>query len=139
MAVCKPGTPFPDLFAATKAVIEKGLKENGIIKNEQEARKYYPHGCCHHIGLDVHDRGNYQKLEENMAITIEPGIYIPLNSNCDPKWWGIAVRIEDDYLITKNGYEHLSKSAPRTVSDIEEMMSRPSPLDDFILPPINKK
>lgn len=139
MAVCKPGTPFPDLFAATRAVIEKGLKENGIIKNEQEARKYYPHGCCHHIGLDVHDRGNYQKLEENMAITIEPGIYIPLNSNCDPKWWGIAVRIEDDYLITKNGYEHLSKSAPRTVSDIEEMMSRPSPLDDFILPPINKK
>ena len=139
MAVCKPGTPFPDLFAATKAVIEKGLKDNGIIKNEQEARKYYPHGCCHHIGLDVHDRGNYQKLEENMAITIEPGIYIPLNSNCDPKWWGIAVRIEDDYLITKNGYEHLSKSAPRTINEIEEMMTRPSALDDFILPPINKK
>lgn len=139
MAICKPGTPFPDLLKATQKVIARGLKEQGIIKNDNEIRKYYPHGCCHHIGLDVHDRGNYEKLEENMTITIEPGIYIPLNADVDPKWKGIAVRIEDDYLITKNGHEHLSKSAPRTVKEIEEMMTRPSALDDFILPEIKKK
>ncbi|MFM7327292.1 MAG: M24 family metallopeptidase, partial [Bacteroidota bacterium] len=104
----------------------------------EEARKYYPHGCCHHIGLDVHGRGPYDKLEENMLITIEPGIYIPENSNCDPKWWGIAVRIEDDYLLTKGGHEHLSKVGPRTVKEIEETMALPSALDDFLLPPIKR-
>ena len=71
-------------------------------------------------------------------ITIEPGIYIPENSKCDKKWWGIAVRIEDDVLITKNSYELLSSSAPRTVEDIEKTMKLPSALDDFILPDIDK-
>jgi len=139
MAISKPGTPFPDLLKATQKVIARGLKEQGIIKTDNEVRKYYPHGCCHHIGLDVHDKGEYQKLEENMTITIEPGIYIPLNADVDPKWRGLSVRIEDDYLITKTGYEHLSKSAPRTVKDIEDMMARPSALDDFLLPDLNKK
>jgi Xaa-Pro aminopeptidase len=139
MKVSKDGTPFSDLNTATRDVINKGLKELGIIQNETDKHNYYPHGCCHHIGLDVHDRGAYEKLEENMVITIEPGIYIPENSPCDKKWWGIAVRIEDDYLITKDGYDHLSSSAPRTVKDIEAMMKLPSALDDFILPELDKK
>ena len=87
----------------------------------------------------MHDRGPYDKLQEGMVITIEPGIYIPDNANCDKRWWGIAVRIEDDYLITKNGYEHLSIAAPRKVEDIEALMKQPSALDDFVLPDINTK
>ena len=55
-----------------------------------------------------------------MVITIEPGIYIPENSPCDKKWWGIAVRIEDDALITEDGYELLSHFAPRSVEAIEK-------------------
>jgi len=113
MKVCKPGTNFSELYMATKKIIDKGLADLGVIK-PNERHRYYPHGCCHHIGLDVHDRGEYAKLQENMIITIEPGIYIPENSPCDPKWWGISVRIEDDYLLTHDGYEHLSKSAPRS-------------------------
>ncbi len=139
MKVCKAGAPFGDLYKATRDVINKGLKELGIIQNETDKHRYYPHGCCHHIGLDVHDRGPYETLQENMVITIEPGIYIPDNSACDKKWWGIAVRIEDDYLITKDGYEHLSSSAPRTVKDIEAMIKLPSALDDFVLPELDKK
>jgi Xaa-Pro aminopeptidase len=119
--------------------VNKGLKELGILQNENEKNLYYPHGCCHHIGLDVHDKGTYDVLQENMAITIEPGIYIPENSNCDKRWWGIAVRIEDDFLVTKDGYEHLSKLAPRTVKDVEEMMKQPSPLDAMVLPDFDKK
>lgn len=137
MKICKPGTKFSELYAATKRIIDAGLLDLGVTKPNQQ-HKYYPHGCCHHIGLDVHDRGEYDKLEPNMVITIEPGIYIPDNSPCDPKWWGISVRIEDDYLITPNGHEHLSAVAPRTVRDIEEMMKQPSPLDDFILPELKK-
>ncbi len=139
MKVCKAGTPFKDLTEATRVAINKGLKELGIIQNETDKHMYYPHGCCHHIGLDVQGKGTYEKLEENMTITIEPGIYITENSACDKKWWGIAVRIEDDYLVTKDGYEHLSVSAPRTVKDIEAMMKQPSALDDFVLPDLNKK
>ena len=74
-----------------------------------------------------------------MVITVEPGVYIPPNSPCDPKWWGIGVRIEDDLLITKDGYELLSKGAPRTVEEIEKMMAQPSPLDAFLLPNLDKK
>ncbi|HLZ16529.1 MAG TPA: aminopeptidase P N-terminal domain-containing protein [Cyclobacteriaceae bacterium] len=138
MKICRPGTPFRELTAGTRNVINHGLKELGIIQNESDKHSYYPHGCCHHIGLDVHDRGPYEKLEENMVITIEPGIYIPDNAACDKKWWGIAVRIEDDYLVTKEGNEHLSVSAPRTVKDIEAMMKLPSALDDFVLPDLDK-
>lgn len=138
MKICKPGTSFTALTAATKSTVDQGLKSLGIIQ-ENESHTYYPHGCCHHIGLDVHDRGEYDLLQEGMAITIEPGIYIPENSKCDPKWWGIAVRIEDDYLLTKDGHEHLSKLAPRTVADIEDMMKLPSPLDDVVLPDLDKK
>ena len=69
-----------------------------------------------------------------MVITIEPGIYIPPNSDCDKKWWGIAVRIEDDALITEKGYELLSVFAPRKVEDIEKMIAEKSALDNFSLP-----
>ena len=67
-------------------------------------------------------------------ITIEPGIYIPQGSNCDPKWWSIAVRIEDDALITKDSYELLSHFAPRKIEEIEKLISQKSALDDFKLP-----
>jgi Xaa-Pro aminopeptidase len=115
------------------------LKELGIIKNENEKHLYYPHGCCHHIGLDVHDPIPKGILQENMIITIEPGIYIPENANCDKRWWGIAIRIEDDFLITKEGNENLSAAAPRSIAEIESLMKEPSALDDFILPDLNRK
>ena len=136
MKICKPGVTMMDLTAETRKVIDKGLADLGVIK-KGETHNYYPHGCCHHIGLDVHDRGD-RVLQENMVITIEPGIYIPDNANCDPKWRGIAVRIEDDYLLTKDGNEHLSVSAPRKVEDVEAVMKLPSPLDDFNLPSLDK-
>jgi len=137
MKICKPGTPRQQLTVVCRDVINKGLAELGVIKSETEKHMYFPHGVSHHIGLNVHDQGG-PNLEENNTVTIEPGIYIPDNSSCDKKWWGIAVRIEDDYLITKDGYELLSASAPRTVKDIEAMMKLPSALDDFLLPELEK-
>jgi len=133
MKMCKPGTPRQQLTTICQDVIRKGLTDLGILKSPADLFMYFPHGVSHHIGLDVHDRGG-PILEENNTVTIEPGIYIPDNANCDKKWWGIAVRIEDDYLVTKTGYEHLSSFAPRTTEAIEEMMKLPSPLDDFDLP-----
>jgi len=138
---CKPGVNIArDLDQAiARKIINEGLVELGIIKKVDERHLYYPHGLGHHIGLDVHDKGNYEFLEENMAITIEPGIYIPDGSPCDKKWWGIAVRIEDDVLITKTGFELLSNKAPRKSEEIEKIMAQPSIFDNFILPSLDKK
>src|SRR5688572_29103106 len=136
MKACKPGITTQELSQITQRVINRGLTELGILKSETEKHLYYPHGCCHHIGLDVHDPIPKGRLQENMIITIEPGIYIPENANCDKRWWGIAVRIEDDYLVTKDGYELLSASAPRKIEEIESLMQESSALDDFQLPEI---
>jgi len=132
----KDGSKWADATAAAQQVIADGLINLGIIKNKNEVRKYYPHGLGHHIGMDVHDRGTYDKLKKDMVITIEPGIYIPEGSNCDKKWWSIAVRIEDDLLITENGYELLSHFAPRKIEDIERKIAEKSAVDDFKLPPL---
>ena len=134
----KPGATFQTLSMTARKVVNEGLAELGIIKNAQQPNMYYPHGCCHHIGLDVHDLGTYNILEENMAITVEPGIYIPEGSECDKKWWGIAVRIEDDILVTGDGYEIMSDKAPRKSEEVEKMMQQPSPLDSFVLPKLDK-
>lgn len=134
MDMAKPGTTFASMTANSKQIINEGLAALGIIESPNARHLYYPHGLAHHIGLDVHDKGEYNKLEENMVITVEPGIYIPDGSDCDPKWWGIAVRIEDDILITKDGYELLSGFAPRTTEEIEALMKEQSPLDAFKLP-----
>jgi Xaa-Pro aminopeptidase len=132
----KDGAKWTDASKAAMDIISDGLLKLGVIKNKDEARKYYPHGLGHHIGLDVHDRGTYEKLKKDMVITIEPGIYIPEGSNCDKKWWSIAVRIEDDLLITQDGYELLSRFAPRKMEDIEKMIAQKSAVDDFKLPPL---
>ncbi|MBL7742787.1 MAG: aminopeptidase P family protein [Chitinophagaceae bacterium] len=132
----KDGSKWADAEKAARDVITEGLVKLGIAKDKAEANKYYPHGLGHHIGMDVHDRGTYTNLKKDMVITIEPGIYIPSNSNCDKKWWGIAVRIEDDARITENGYELLSSFAPRKIEEIEKMISQKSALDDFKLPPL---
>ena len=132
--ILKDGAKWSDASNAARDVIAGGLVRLGIIKDRSEVGKYYPHGLSHHIGLDVHDRGFSQTLKKDMVITIEPGIYIPPNSNCDKKWWSIAVRIEDDALITEKGYELLSSFAPRKTEDIEKMIAEKSPLDNFNLP-----
>jgi len=130
----KDGSKWADANAAARNTIADGLLKLGIISDKKDVSKYYPHGLGHHIGLDVHDRGFYETLKKDMVITIEPGIYIPEGSNCDKKWWSIAVRIEDDLLITQDGYELLSRFAPRKIEEIEKMISQKSALDDFKLP-----
>ncbi|TYB73183.1 aminopeptidase P family protein [Bizionia myxarmorum] len=137
IAAAKVGNSFNAADAASRAVIHKGLIGLGIAKTEKEARQYFPHGTSHYLGLDVHDPGLYGAFKHNMVITVEPGIYIPDGSDCDKKWWGIAVRIEDDILITNNGPVNLSAEAPRSSKEIEALMKEKSALDDFVLPTLN--
>ena len=100
-------------------------------------RRYLPHGVSHHIGLDVHDPGEYELLKPNMIITVEPGIYVPEGSPCDPKWWNLGIRIEDDILISEQGPINLSAGAPRKWDEIEKMMTEKSILSDWELPTLD--
>jgi Xaa-Pro aminopeptidase len=131
---CKDGSSWQELNKAARDVVTDGLVKLGIAPTKEEANKYYPHSLGHHIGLDVHDRSSTPRIMKGMVITIEPGIYIPDNSPCDKKWWGIAVRIEDDVLIREKDYELLSYAAPRKPEDIEKAIAEQSALDDFSLP-----
>ena len=130
------GNTFNDIYLESIEIISDGLIKLGIITDAKDARKYYPHGVSHHIGLDVHDPGS-RTLEKNMVITVEPGIYIPENSDCDPKWWNIGVRIEDDILITGTDPINLSEDAPRLSNEIEKLMEQDSPINQLELPNID--
>jgi len=137
IAMVKIGNSFTAPDQAARNIISNGLVKLGIIKTAEESRKYFPHGTSHHIGLDVHDPGMYNTFEKDMVLTVEPGIYIPNGSDCDKKWWGIAVRIEDDILVTANEPVNLSAEAPRKSNEIEALMAEKSVLDTFSLPKLD--
>ena len=103
---------------------------------------YYMHGLGHGIGLEVHDPDQFYfkgTLATGSAFTIEPGIYVrenlleilPKTQRNDAlaaklrpavtKFRNIGVRIEDDYLITDQGLEWISR-APRQLSEVEALM-----------------
>ncbi len=133
----RPGNQWNDPHDAAVRVLTEGMIELGILKGEVDElikdhsyTKYYMHRTGHWIGMDVHDVGDYKvdnewrMLEPGMVLTVEPGLYLPAETKGLPKkWWNIGIRIEDDVLVTKDGYEVLSKDAPKTVNDIEELMS----------------
>ena len=40
----------------------------------------------------------------------------------DEKWRGIGIRIEDDVLVTADGYEVLTDGVPKSIVEIEALM-----------------
>jgi Xaa-Pro aminopeptidase len=78
--------------------------------------------------MDIHDCPEISKslrLEENMAITIEPGIYInENNTTVQPKYRGIGIRIEDDIVITDNSCSVLSEMCPKEMDEIEKILNK---------------
>jgi len=109
-----PGVAFTEINKKVDEILANGMVQTGLIKDEKDFRKYYYHGLGHHIGLINLPGGEIDILEPGMIITIEPGIYIREEA--------LGVRIEDDVLVTEDGYEVLSKSVPKKIQDIEIIM-----------------
>ena len=87
------------------------------------------HGLSHWLGLDVHDVGDYgslsrdRELTAGMVLTVEPGLYIaPDDLQVASCWRGIGVRIEDNIVITANGYDNLTAAVVKQPDDIVAMM-----------------
>ncbi len=135
-AKVKPGNHWNDPHDAAVRTLTRGMVEIGLLKGKpaqliknSSYMKYFMHRTGHWLGMDVHDVGDYKiddnwrLLEPGMALTVEPGLYIPAGSRGAKRWWSIGVRIEDDLVVTKDGYDLLTKGLPRTVDEIESLMA----------------
>lgn len=117
IAMIKPGITYSDLNSKANELIGEECVKLGLLEDKKDYRKYYYHSIGHGLGLDTHDVGGKDGvLKEGMVITIEPGLYIEEEE--------IGIRIEDDVLVTSDGYEVLTKECIKSVEDIENFMSK---------------
>jgi Xaa-Pro aminopeptidase len=145
LAAVVPGRAYSDIHDAATRVLAQGMLDTGLLDKsawgsvddviaERAHQQFYMHGTGHWIGLDVHDVGAYRDLEAEgkpsralaagMALTVEPGIYVRPAATVPEQYWNIGIRIEDDVIVTQDGYRILSDSAPKSIADIEQVMSR---------------
>lgn len=122
IAECKAGARFFDPHRKAAGIISRGLVKLGIMRQGDDVGRYFMHGTSHFLGMDVHDVSDRWTLEPGMVLTVEPGIYIAEGSPCDPKWWNIGIRIEDDILVTEKGPVNMSAELERTAEEIENLM-----------------
>jgi Xaa-Pro aminopeptidase len=136
LAEIKPGIAWNKAHDASVEVLTAGLLELGLLKGklkklikDEKYKAFYMHRIGHWLGMDVHDVGDYKikdqwrLLEPGMVLTVEPGLYVPLDCEAvDQQWRGIGIRIEDDVLVTADGHEVLTAGLPKTVEGIEALM-----------------
>ena len=149
------GVDYRELHISTHKMLAEVLVDAELATGDSETlletgvtSAFFPHGLGHLLGVQVHDVGGHQAdesgtiidppsghpflrltrvLEEDMVLTIEPGLYIidmlldnlrgtPAEShvNWDTVDWlrpyG-GIRIEDDIRVMANGQENLTRDA----------------------------
>lgn len=132
----RPGRHWNDPHMAATRVLTQGLVDLGVLSGDvdglverQAFRDHFMHRTGHWLGMDVHDVGDYKlgeewrDLEPGMALTVEPGLYFAPGSGAPENLEGIAVRIEDDVVVTETGHENLTHEAPKSIDAIEEIMA----------------
>lgn len=121
----KPTKLFRDRYLMVLEAQTEGINyiKEGVICSEVDKRvrkvlekfhleEYFTHATGHGVGLEIHENPRLGKhsntvLRENMAVTVEPGIYIP--------GWGV-IRIEDSVCVKKNGCESFTKCTKRVLT-----------------------
>jgi len=121
----RPGVFLGEYHKKVGALMEEQLINLGLLTAEEvdkqdpskpAYKKYFMHGTSHFIGLDVHDVGLWtEPIEAGMAFTVEPGIYIREEN--------LGIRLENDIIITEEGFVDLMKDIPIEPDEIEELMN----------------
>jgi Xaa-Pro aminopeptidase len=114
ISMVRPGITWWDLH--NKAV--------EMLRDAGGYDRSYTYGIGHFIGMEVHDEGDYvTPLQPGMAMAIEQGLALPN---------GVRFALEDDVLVTENGYEWLSRDIPIEIADVEAMAARTSNFEGFV-------
>ena len=133
----RAGKQWQHVHDTAVRVATEGMVELGILKGavddliESEAfKRFYVHNTGHWLGLDVHDVGEYtidghsRELEPGMVLTVEPGIYIPPDTeDVEAHWRGMGIRIEDDVAVTRDAPRVLTDGLAKTADEIEALMA----------------
>lgn len=145
LLMVRPGQPFRAFYAESARVLAEGLADLGVLP-VSAAESLAPDSGLHRrwtlcspghmLGLDVHDCGSARApeyldgiLEQGHVLTVEPGLYFQANDELVPaELRGLGFRIEDDLVVTADGYDLLSASLPRAVDDIEAWLAAPDEL-----------
>jgi|TARA_B110000438_G_scaffold75895_1_gene75972 Xaa-Pro aminopeptidase len=124
--ILRPGITVNDYHKEVGKIMEsellkiKLLDKNDIKKQDPKNplfKKYFMHGTSHHLGLDVHDVGNfYVNIKPGNVFTVEPGIYIREEN--------LGVRLEDNILIGENNNINLMENIPVIPEEIEDLMNK---------------
>ncbi|MGN4251661.1 M24 family metallopeptidase [Bacillus cereus group sp. MYBKT14-1] len=119
VAIGEPSEEFQKIYNVVREALKRGTEAikpgetaksiDDITRNyitEHGYGQYFGHSTGHGLGLEIHEplrlsQESKATLQEGMVVTVEPGIYIP-------NWGGC--RIEDDIVITKDGYDVITKS-----------------------------
>ena len=104
----------------TEELLGLGLISSADVQAQNPAwpayKKYFMHGTSHFIGLDVHDVGHWHEpIQAGHVFTVEPGIYIREEN--------LGIRLENDILITEDGFVDLMGNIPVEVEEIENLMN----------------
>ncbi|MDE2286970.1 MAG: aminopeptidase P N-terminal domain-containing protein [Burkholderiales bacterium] len=144
----RAGVSFNDPHDAAVRVLTQGMLDTGLLPRDKHGTlddaiaskaytRFYMHRTGHWIGMDVHDCGDYREpasagqagserpsriLRANMALTVEPGIYVRPGPDVPERYWHIGIRIEDDAVVTPSGCELLTRGVPVAADDIEALM-----------------
>jgi len=120
----RPGVFLADYHKKVGKLMEEQLIKLGLITQKEvdnqnpskpAYKKFFMHGTSHFIGLDVHDVGLWtEPIEAGMAFTVEPGIYIREEN--------LGIRLENDIIITEDGFIDLMKDIPIEAEEIENLM-----------------
>jgi Xaa-Pro aminopeptidase len=133
----RPGVPFDTPHEIALRILVEGMLELKMLSGSVDElisgagyRRFYMHRTSHWLGMDVHDVGVYRtggeprKLEPGMVLTVEPGIYVAADDqDAPPEMRGIGIRIEDDVLVTADGYEVMSAQIPKRIDEVEALTS----------------
>jgi len=97
---------------------------NDMLREAGGYDEYWTYGIGHFIGMEVHDEGDYtQPLQPGMVLAIEQGVAPPN---------GPRAALEDDVLVTEDGYEWITRSIPIEVDEVEALARRTSSFQPFV-------